>query len=647
MVIESAARRKIPNISVLACDVSTNQLQPVRPKVKHACKSCKERKIRCDGKLPCKSCELSNTPCVYVVSEKRKKRKVSSVVPRERTLDQKEVQQRRKTESNVLREDLLSLFSENEVNKDTDDAVLIKLLKDKINKANSLPIPAVKEKINIILPPKEIALDLIEKTWNSACLLFRFYHRPTFLDVVTSLYEVKDDNFSERQLRFLPLIYAVIAVGALFSKSYEPDAERLKQSPEFFQDEGQKFFEEAKNLIDPINTQDIESLQALFQMTIFLQCNANLSRGYSYIGLALRSAVRQNFHRKSSLQVLDPLQAEVVKRLFWSIYKTDIYMNCILGLPNSLDESLVDQEFPLNVDDRSISASGLMPSTGNGLSSCGINNEHTKLILIMNHTHKVLYPMSLSVTSISHSDINSLELELNVWFNDLPAPLKSDYVPPSPNYVYYLKPNRYLHLDYLHVRIMLSRPFIHYLVLDEGKFPSFQFQIMMANRCISVARNVVQLAVEMHEQKMLNGVYWFSVHTIFFSVACLMYFIHQSKLKDPNIRNYEVEKDCKDGLNLLSALKDVSIASNKTFEVLNLLFEKLNEKTLHLSDNVLNAIIQKEEQREIDQFTKFTDLFMENNLEETLLDDYVGSPTEVYADDFINKLLSKFIDETG
>lgn len=656
-MIPSTLPTEIPNVSVLATEPLTNELQPVRHKVKHACGSCKERKVRCDGQCPCKSCVKFGVKCEYVSNNRSKKRsnkdtlqpiKVVSPVKTKKTKLNNNTRKEKVDFKGVLQK----LYPQVDFSSDslTTDS-LIALLKSR----NNPNIPSVPSNFDrpLILPPKQIALNLISKTWDSACLLFRFYHRPTFINVVESFYTVSDNSMSKDQVRMLPLIYSVIAVGALFSKTYSPEQDN-KQVVDFFQDEGHKYFVEAKSLLDPINSQDIESLQAIFMLTIFLQCNANLSSGYSYIGLALRSAIKHNFHRKTSLQNLNVLQQETIKRLFWTIYKTDIYMNCILGLPNSLDGSLIDQEFPMDIDDDKIFFDKVLPQPKGKLSSVGMNNEHTKLILIMNHTHNILYPMSLEVTSISHKEINKLESQLSNWLTCLPYQLKPNFVPTNEQEGTYLKPNRYLHLDFLHAKIMIYRPFIHYIVLEVEKFPNFEFQIHMADKCINTARKVIRLAVEMDEQKLLNAVYWFSIHTIFFSVACLLYFLHQTKLKQSTVPDSQIEKDCRDGFNLLLRLKNVSHASSKTFEVLNSLFEKLNQKSVDLSDKVLKNIIAKQQQHEYEQFSKFSDLFIDNDIEDVVFEeqepvysttDTVGTDSVEVDNDFINKILSQFCND--
>lgn len=71
---------------------------------------------------------------------------------------------------------------------------------------------------SVPLPPREIALKFIQKTWDCACVLFRFYHRPTIISILDSIYEAEKHGkqYTPEQVKTQPLIYSVLAVGALF-----------------------------------------------------------------------------------------------------------------------------------------------------------------------------------------------------------------------------------------------------------------------------------------------------------------------------------------------------------------------------------------------------------------------------------------------
>ena len=68
------------------------------------------------------------------------------------------------------------------------------------------------------LPPKEHARKLCQNALDDACALMRFVHQPSFYSMLDRVYDVRPENFGDNENRFLPLLYAAIAVGYLFAK---------------------------------------------------------------------------------------------------------------------------------------------------------------------------------------------------------------------------------------------------------------------------------------------------------------------------------------------------------------------------------------------------------------------------------------------
>ena len=527
------------------------------------------------------------------------------------------------------------------------------------------------KEIKIILPPREVALDLITKTWENACVLFRFYHRVAFVEDLNELYDTDPNHYTNKQQRFLPLVYSVMACGALFYKSDENTNNNLDynnnndksesedgESPDIkppshndfiqrkdFEDEGYKYFIAARKLIDITDTRDTYGIQTIVMLIIFLQCSARLSTCYAYIGIALRAALREGLHRKLDYP-FNPIELEIRKRLFWTIYKMDIYANTMLGLPRTISSDDFDQDMPEELDDENITVNGYRyDRQGDRLSSSGIANAHTRLIFLMKEVVAKLYPIkpkklvttnnpnnhyrtisnasnhtgrnvSQSVnistdanvgkqtiadegtksnvnvnvngdaTNVNNNDIlrnnfvYDLELKLQDWMNSLPLELKPGVEPPGQ----YLKANRLLHISYLHVKIILYRPFIHYISANvKSNSMNDLTCIEKAKTCINVARIVVKLAEDMINKNMLSGSYWFSIYTIFFSVACLVYYVHfaPSVTHDgkPDPEYMAIKKDAENGKRVLDILKDSSMAARRTYNILNALFEQLNRKT--------------------------------------------------------------------
>ncbi|KAG7844815.1 hypothetical protein KL941_003555 [Ogataea angusta] len=455
------------------------------------------------------------------------------------------------------------------------------------------------KEIKIILPSREVALRLITKTWENACVLFRFYHRPAFIEDLNELYDTDPGQYTNKQQRFLPLVYSVMACGALFLKSDEQTIGSKNGEPspenEFFEDEGYRYFIAARKLIDITDTRDTYGIQTIVMLIIFLQCSARLSTCYAYIGIALRAALREGLHRKLDYP-FNPIELEIRKRLFWTIYKMDIYVNTMLGLPRTISEDDFDQDMPIELDDENITVDGYrFEKQGDRLSSSGIANAHTQLIFIMKKIVTKLYPIKPRKVEngrrpdlMTHDIVYQLEIDLQDWMNSLPLELKPGVEPSSQ----YLKANRLLHISYLHVKIILYRPFIHYLSSDHVNRPKSSNDlrcIEKAKNCINVARIVVKLAEDMINKNMLSGSYWFSIYTIFFSVACLVYYVHFAPPITPNgdfdPEYIAIKRDAESGKRVLDILKDSSMAARRTYNILNALFEELNRKTANASIN--------------------------------------------------------------
>lgn len=69
------------------------------------------------------------------------------------------------------------------------------------------------------LPNKEIARGLCEHALDDACASFPFIHKPTFYHMLDQIYAVPPENFGNDENRFLPLLYATMALGCLFAKA--------------------------------------------------------------------------------------------------------------------------------------------------------------------------------------------------------------------------------------------------------------------------------------------------------------------------------------------------------------------------------------------------------------------------------------------
>lgn len=453
-----------PKMLVLSTDKQTRSLAPKRVRVSKACVICRRKKRRCDGKLPCSLCERSKVECSYKHE-------------RNNNLDQSSNGQ----PDNIDYKELVELLFD----RDTLDSV-----KQKFNVTHEIPkhISVVSNKEHSILPPRDIALRLIHNTWKCGCVLFRFYHRPTIIRILNLMQENPDD---ESVVEGESLVYSVLAVGALFTK----DPYISGDVDEYYHNEAVLYFLRAKQLIDFSNINNIFALQTIFMMSVFLLCTDDLERSYFFIGLGLRSSLEQNLHkRNSNLEASSMIEIEIHKRLFWSIYKFNIYISRILGKPMELDLGDITQDFPLNIDDDRLTETGvnnISIANVQQLSSCGISNEHTTL-------SKVMSRRIISYTMLKES------------YSNLSPMLRIDYEFSDDNErEFFQKPQKLIYLDYLFIGLLACK--------DED---------LKSLRCIETAKKIVLLVDELLNDHIIGYQYRLAIDIFIFTMVVMTIIQH-------------------------------------------------------------------------------------------------------------------------
>lgn len=190
--------------------------------------------------------------------------------------------------------------------------------------------------------------------------------------------------------------------------------------------------------MDIADCRDLRSLQAVVFMTLFLQSSAKLSTCYSYIGVALRSAIRMGLHRNIPGK-FNMIEAETRKRVFWVIRKMDTYVGALLGLPHTLNDEDLDQVLPTEVDDEYITENEILPMPEGSISFMAASNAHTTLVAIIGKIVKYIYPLkspnksnqngpgqngSVKSYSVGYARIREIELDLQEWMQKLPMGLR-------------------------------------------------------------------------------------------------------------------------------------------------------------------------------------------------------------------------------
>lgn len=330
-------------------------------------------------------------------------------------------------------------------------------------------------------------------------------------------------------------------------------------------------------MMDITDCRDLTSLQTIVFMIMFLQCSAKLSTCYAYVGVALRSALRMGLHR--SFMDFDPIEAECRKRVFWTIRKMDIYVGAMLGLPQTLHDDDIDQEFPTEVPDDCITAQGISPiPPGSDPPPMAAANANFRLCQLVSKIVRLIYPIKGShndgtttsgAYSVPYSSVKEIETDLQQWQESLPPQLVPGYEHPSPEVI---RMQQLLRMAYAHAQLMLYRPFLHYVSTKRQLKSVNQRSYACAAACVSVSRNIIHITAELKRRGLLRGSYWFSMYSTFFGILSLIFFA----LENPeSAHQQDVFEDAKEGKETLARLAKRSMAADRCTVTLNVLFEQI------------------------------------------------------------------------
>ena len=69
------------------------------------------------------------------------------------------------------------------------------------------------------LPSKDCGFELCASALDDGCALMRFVHKPTFYAMLELIYSTPIEQYGNDENKYLPLVYATLAVGFLFTKN--------------------------------------------------------------------------------------------------------------------------------------------------------------------------------------------------------------------------------------------------------------------------------------------------------------------------------------------------------------------------------------------------------------------------------------------
>ncbi|KAJ7146447.1 fungal-specific transcription factor domain-containing protein [Mycena epipterygia] len=239
-------------------------------------------------------------------------------------------------------------------------------------------------------------------------------------------------------------------------------ASRYSDDPRVFLDEansehscGWKWFRQVRPLRASFSPEpSLYQLQLVCLSIVYLASTSTPEECWILAGLGIRFAQGAGAHHRSTYSKMEPLEAELYKRVFWLLVVSDMSMSSFKGRPSMTNVDNFDVDLPVDCDDVYWGIPNAVQPRGKPSSSAFLV-AYLRLMLIFGRIQGAIYPVDGNICS--HEVVTELDSELNKWVDSIPDHLRWD--PHQENQVF-LDQSAALYATYYHAQILIHRTFI-------------------------------------------------------------------------------------------------------------------------------------------------------------------------------------------
>ncbi|KAJ7214245.1 fungal-specific transcription factor domain-containing protein [Mycena haematopus] len=198
------------------------------------------------------------------------------------------------------------------------------------------------------------------------------------------------------------------------------------------------------------------------------------------VALGVRLAHSAGAHHRDRYRNMEPLTAELYRRVFWVLVIQDTLMSSFNGRPTITNPGEFDIDLPLAADDEYWGIPDAQQPTGKP-SSGAFTPIYLRLFLILARIQRSVYPVNGQ--RCPEEVIIELDSSLNTWLDTVPEHLRWD--PHQQNQIF-LDQSAVLYSTYYHAQILMHRPFIpapSQQSLGNTHFPSLAICANAARAC--------------------------------------------------------------------------------------------------------------------------------------------------------------------
>jgi hypothetical protein len=181
----------------------------------------------------------------------------------------------------------------------------------------------------------DVLLDIYFKDYGS---LFPFLHEPTFRDTYT---EYKASGFAKAQRGWLGVLTMTFAMAMHINQDGKTSAKyRFRRSHALFQ--------QAVSLCSELSvrTASLDIVQYLLLAVLYLQGTQMPIQAWTMHGMLVRTAMALGMHSEQAAQGLHPIQQEIRRRTWLTIYCLDRIQSVTWGRPPAIPDEYIVVKLP-------------------------------------------------------------------------------------------------------------------------------------------------------------------------------------------------------------------------------------------------------------------------------------------------------------
>lgn len=391
------------------------------PKVSRACDTCKRRKIRCNGTLPCANCTRRKIPCGYdakygrgrpptppfsapshQTTETPKRGVVSSNTSRlsHATSDTLDRGLSQNTSHTSTSQDLQEAEAEDQYFDPTSGLNFLHRAWKKLSTQKD--IGASHDSVEIdrrqlltsagdrpfdngdlshtsdysFIPDEAKSRQLLEFYFETCVVTYRMLHRPTIEAWMNVFLQDRRENLPiTHSLGHAKsaILLASLAIATLRYEKVHGDMSAESEAAALAQSD--RLFRKAQSLTGTeTGFPRLESAQARLLQVLYLLQTARMNKGWYTFGNVFHITLSLGMHRRRDNQRdvsfatrrLSYMSQECYKRTFWVAYTIDRYLSVVFGRPKLYQDEDINQDFPESVNDEDMTLQGASVSEDSG-----------------------------------------------------------------------------------------------------------------------------------------------------------------------------------------------------------------------------------------------------------------------------------------